>query len=65
MGERRRIWSTATAICCYTVKWKLLLINKPVGIVTEKALVVVPSQFWEKYLKADLDNMVQTKRKPN
>ncbi|KAL4951760.1 hypothetical protein BDW69DRAFT_201237 [Aspergillus filifer] len=40
---------------CYTVKWKLLLNNKPVA----------PSQFWERYLKADLDNMVQTKRKPN
>ncbi|KAL4997260.1 hypothetical protein BDV10DRAFT_195336 [Aspergillus recurvatus] len=24
-----------------------------------------PPQFWEKYLKADLDNMVQAKRKPN
>lgn len=50
---------------CYTVKWKLLLNNKPVGNVTEKDLVVAPSGYWEKYLKADLDNMVQTKRKPN
>lgn len=32
---------------------------------TEKALVVAPSEYWEKYLRADLDNMVQTKRKPN
>ncbi|KAL4918747.1 hypothetical protein BDW62DRAFT_217518 [Aspergillus aurantiobrunneus] len=50
---------------CYTVKWKLLLNNKPVGNVTEKDLVVAPSQYWKKYLQADLDNMVQTKRKPN
>ncbi|KAL3442695.1 hypothetical protein BJX65DRAFT_321198 [Aspergillus insuetus] len=50
---------------CYTVKWKLLLNNKPVGTVTKKDLVVAPSQYWEKYLQADLDNMVQTKRKPN
>ncbi|KAL5042235.1 hypothetical protein BDW71DRAFT_217086 [Aspergillus fruticulosus] len=50
---------------CYTVKWKMLLNNKPVGNVTEKDLVVAPSQFWEKYLKADLDNMVQIKREPN
>ncbi|KAL2801614.1 hypothetical protein BJX63DRAFT_169250 [Aspergillus granulosus] len=50
---------------CYTVNWKLLLNNKPVGNVTEKDLVVAPSQYWEKYLQADLDNMVQTKRKPN
>jgi hypothetical protein len=47
---------------CYTVKWKLLLNNKPVGNVTEKDLVVAPSQYWEKYLQADLDNMVQTER---
>ncbi|KAL4863057.1 hypothetical protein BDV12DRAFT_189930 [Aspergillus spectabilis] len=39
---------------CYTVKWKLLLNNKPVG-----------NWVWERYLKADLDNMVQTKRKAN
>ncbi|KAL4744306.1 hypothetical protein BDW72DRAFT_209112 [Aspergillus terricola var. indicus] len=50
---------------CYTVKWKLLLNSKPVGNVTEKDLVVAPSQYWEKYLQADLDNMVQTKRKPD
>ncbi|KAL2859967.1 uncharacterized protein BJX67DRAFT_368368 [Aspergillus lucknowensis] len=50
---------------CYTVKWKLLLNNKPVGNVTEKDLVVAPSQYWEKYLQVELDNMVKTKRKPN
>ncbi|KAL4986811.1 hypothetical protein BDW68DRAFT_197807 [Aspergillus falconensis] len=50
---------------CYTVKWKMLLNNKPVGNVTEKDLVVAPSQFWEKYLKADLDNMVQIQREPS
>jgi hypothetical protein len=36
-----------------------------VGNVTDKDLVVAPSQYWEKYLQADLDNMVQTKKKPN
>ncbi|RAK96547.1 uncharacterized protein BO80DRAFT_366113, partial [Aspergillus ibericus CBS 121593] len=50
---------------CYTVKWKLLLNNKPVGNVTEKDLVVALSGYWDKYLKAELDNMVQTKRKAN
>lgn len=50
---------------CYTIEWKLVLNNRPVGTVTKKDLVVAPSAYWEKYLKPALDNMVQTKKKPN
>jgi hypothetical protein len=34
-----------------------------VGSVTEKDLVVAPSDYWTGFLKADLENMLQTKRK--
>ncbi|KAH1607615.1 hypothetical protein KXX21_005120 [Aspergillus fumigatus] len=47
----------------YTIEWKLTLNTKKVGSVTEKDLVVAPSDYWEEFLKADLENMLQTKRK--
>jgi hypothetical protein len=47
----------------YTIEWKLKLNTKNVGSVTEKDLVVAPSDYWEEFLKADLENMLQTKRK--
>jgi hypothetical protein len=42
---------------------KLILNNKKVGSVTKKDSVVAPSDYWGKNLKADLENMLQTKRK--
>lgn len=48
---------------CYTIAWKLILNRKTVGRVTEDDLVVAPSDHWEDSLKADVDDMLQTKKK--
>ena len=48
---------------CYTIAWKLILNRKTVGKVTEEDLVVAPSEYWEESLKADVDDMLRTKKK--
>ncbi|KAH8430182.1 uncharacterized protein LDX57_007852 [Aspergillus melleus] len=48
---------------CYTIAWKLVLNRKTVGKVTEEDLVVAPSEYWEESLKADVDDMLRTKKK--
>jgi len=48
---------------CYTIEWKVLLNRKAVGRVTEENLVVAPSEYWEDALKADVENMLQMKKK--
>lgn len=46
----------------YTIAWKLILNYKTVGRVTKEDLVVAPSEYWEETLKADVEDMLQTKR---
>lgn len=48
---------------CYTIEWKVLLNRKAVGRVTEENLVVAPSKYWEETLKADVEDMLQMKKK--
>ncbi|KAJ5808834.1 hypothetical protein N7474_010103 [Penicillium riverlandense] len=48
---------------CYTIAWKLILNRKTVGKVTEEDLVVAPSDYWEESLKADVEDMLQPKKK--
>jgi hypothetical protein len=48
---------------CYTIAWKLILNRKTVGRVTEEDLVIAPSDYWGKTLKADVEEMLQTKKK--
>ena len=48
---------------CYTIEWRLKLNRKTVGKVTETDLFVAPSDYWEEVLKADVDDMLRTKKK--
>jgi hypothetical protein len=48
---------------CYTIEWKLILNRKAVGRVTEEDLAVAPSEYWEETLKADVEDMLQMKKK--
>ncbi|CAI7587791.1 unnamed protein product [Penicillium manginii] len=48
---------------CYTIEWKVILNRKTVGRVTEENLVVAPSEYWEETLKADVEDMLQMKKK--
>jgi hypothetical protein len=48
---------------CYAIAWKLILNRKTVGRVTEGDLVIAPSDYWGQTLKADLEEMLQTKKK--
>ncbi|OQE13971.1 hypothetical protein PENSTE_c040G02116 [Penicillium steckii] len=48
---------------CYTIAWKLILNRKTVGKVTEEDLVIAPSEYWGKSLQANVENMLQTKKK--
>jgi hypothetical protein len=48
---------------CYTIEWRLKLNRKMVGKVTEADLFVPPSNYWEEVLKADIDDMLRTKKK--
>lgn len=41
----------------------LYLTFQAVGGVTEEELVVAPSEYWEETLKADVEDILQTKRK--
>ncbi|KAA8641518.1 uncharacterized protein ATNIH1004_011654 [Aspergillus tanneri] len=50
---------------CYTIKWKLTINHKRAGSATEKDLVVAPSDYWEEFLKASLEDMIQAKKKGN
>ncbi|KAJ5117746.1 hypothetical protein N7448_011378 [Penicillium atrosanguineum] len=47
----------------YTIAWKLILNRKTVGKVTEEDLVIAPSDYWGKRLQANVENMLQTKKK--
>lgn len=48
---------------CYLIAWKLILNRKTVGKVTEEDLVIAPSDYWGKSLRANVENMLQTKEK--
>lgn len=48
---------------CYTIAWKLILNCKTVGKVTEEDLVIAPSEYWEKALQTNVENILQTKKK--
>lgn len=48
---------------CYSIAWKLILNRKTVGKATEEDLVIAPSEYWERSLQADVENMLQTKKK--
>lgn len=48
---------------CYTIAWKLILNRKTVGRVAEEDLVVAPSDHWMESLSADVEEMLQTKKK--
>ncbi|KAJ5155649.1 hypothetical protein N7492_008452 [Penicillium capsulatum] len=50
---------------CYTIAWKLVLNRKTVGKVTEDDLVVAPSDYWDEILKANVEDMLQMKKKRN
>ncbi|OJD20581.1 hypothetical protein ACJ73_08084 [Blastomyces percursus] len=47
----------------YTVEWQLNLNHRKTGRVTKKDVVLAPSDYWEEFMKAELENMLQTKRK--
>lgn len=48
---------------CYTIAWKLVLNRRTVGKVTEDDLVVAPSDYWDEMLKANVEDMLQMKKK--
>lgn len=48
---------------CYTLAWKLILNRRTVGKVTEEDLIIAPSEYWGQRLQADVENMLQTKKK--
>ena len=48
---------------CYTIAWKLVLNRKTVGKVTEDDLIVAPSEYWDGTLKANVEDMLQMKKK--
>lgn len=43
---------------CYTIVWKLMFNCKKVGSVTEKDLVVAPSDYWVNTLKLAVEEML-------
>ncbi|PCG88691.1 Hypothetical protein PENO1_108860 [Penicillium occitanis (nom. inval.)] len=49
----------------YTIEWRLMLNHKKAGSMTRKDLIIAPSDFWQNRLKANLDDMLQAKRKRN
>lgn len=48
---------------CYTIAWKLILNRMTIGRVTEGDLVIAASDYWGQTLKADVEEMLQTKKK--
>ncbi|KAJ5927153.1 hypothetical protein N7516_008926 [Penicillium verrucosum] len=48
---------------CYTIEWKVILNRKAVGRVTEENLVVAPGEYWQETLKADVEGLLQMKKK--
>lgn len=50
---------------CYTIEWKLSFNRKAVVRVAEEDLVANPSEYWEESLKADIEDMLQIKKKRN
>jgi hypothetical protein len=48
---------------CYTIAWKLMFNRKKVGSVTEKDLVLAPSDYWVNTLKPAVEEMLQMKKK--
>ncbi|KAJ5917574.1 hypothetical protein N7466_011128 [Penicillium verhagenii] len=48
---------------CYTIAWKLVLNRKTVGKVTEDDLIVAPSDYWDGTLKANVEDILQMKKK--
>ncbi|CAG8088749.1 unnamed protein product [Penicillium nalgiovense] len=57
MSCRRDIFATQL------IAWRLILIRKTVGKVTEEDLVISPSDYWGKSLQAKLEDMLQAKKK--
>ena len=47
----------------YTIAWRLILNRKTAGKVTEEDLVIPPSDYRGKSLQANVENMLQTKKK--
>ncbi|KAK5788085.1 hypothetical protein VI817_009043 [Penicillium citrinum] len=48
---------------CYSIAWKLIRNRKTVGKATEEDLVIAPSEYWERNLQTDVENILQTKKK--
>lgn len=48
---------------CYTIAWKLVLNRKTVGKATEDDLIVAPSEYWDGTLQANVEDILQTKKK--